>query len=229
MGDILTTQDTQAIIKAASLLQQAKIFEGGTQRPFGIQKFVLDLSTARDANQPFKISAAFTSVFVEDATDSGTYVNMRPNAPDNFQSDLKLRDRDSWSSEYPISEAYLNWPAQTGKTINIIIFVSSKFESGTQISQTSGGLSISTGSIIANDTPVTLGAATAAIIAVQNFDRKLTTLQNKTGSTLYIGGVGVNNTNGIEIPSDGIIYWQNTAALYGYSVAGGNVKSVSEE
>lgn len=229
MREILTTEDTQAIINAAETLKKAKIFESGTQRPFAIQKFTLDLATARLEENPFKISAPFTSIFVEDATDSGTEIFLKPNAQDKFQSPIKLRDRDSLTFEYPINEAYIHWDAQTGKEITFVIFVDAKFESGTQISQTSGGVTVSTGSILATDTPITLAATTTTEIAPQNLDRKLTTLQNKTGSILYIGGAGVDNTDGLEVPIDGFIYHRNTAALYGYSVAGGDVKSVTEE
>ena len=232
MREIMTKSMADSILNMADELKNSSIYEGNTQRPFSVQSFTLDLSTARLETNPYRIGFPFKSVFVSGATDTNVSVSMKPGAIDSFQSAFPLTKKDSWSVERPVSEAYLYWSAQSGKTITLVFFTDAEFKSGSQISQNSGGVSISDGSSVSAITRVTLAATTAAIIAPSDSTRILTTIQNKTGADLYIGGTSaVTNsgaTEGIKVPADGIIEWRNTGALYGYSVAGGNVHYMTE-
>lgn len=230
--EILTRESVAMVLSAAEALTKAKIFEGSTQKPFGVQSVTFDLSTAVLSTAPKRIGFPFKSVYVSAATDVLATVNMIPQTQDSYQSAVPLKQNDSWTIEYPVSEAFLYWTAQAGKTITLHFFVESEFKSGSQISVTGGGVSIIDGSTITGPTRVTLAATTATIIAPSLSTRKKCTIQNKTGADLYIGGATIGAvggaTEGIKIPIDGIITWQNTGALYGWSVAGGNIHYVEE-
>lgn len=232
MKEILTTQNTQAILNMADQIRKAAIFEGSTQKPFGVQSITLDLATAQLRTQPFKVGFPFKSVYVSSATDVLANINLIPQTQDTYQSAVPLKLNDSWTREEPLAEAYLYWTAQAGKTITLHFFVDSEFRSGSQISVTGGGVSIVDGSTITGPTRVTLAATTATVIAPALATRKKCTIQNKSGADLYIGGSTIGAvggaTEGIKIPADAIIIWQNTGALYGWSVPGGNIHYLEE-
>lgn len=229
--EILTPDEVALILKSADLVKRARIFEGTTQKPFGVQTITLDLTTAVLSTNPYKIRFPFRSLFVRDATDVYVSVNLQPQSQDSYQSSFAMTKNDGWVADYPVTEAYLYWSAQSGKTITLVFFTDSAFKSGSQISVTGGGVSIVEGSAITGPIRVALSAATAAIIAPALSTRKVAVIQNKTGASLYVGDSTVTAsgaTEGIEIPDDGIIYWRNTAGLYGYSTAGGNVHRLEE-
>ena len=229
--EILTPEEVALILKSADLVKRARIFEGTTQKPFGVQTITLDLSTAVLSTNPYKVRFPFRSIFVRDATDVYVTVNLQPQSQDSYQSAFAMTKNDGWVADYPVTEAYLYWSAQSGKTITLVFFTDSAFKSGSQISVTGGGVSIVEGSALTGPTRVALSAATAAQIAPALSTRKLAVIQNKTGASLYVGDSSVTDsgaTEGIEILDDGIIYWRNTGALYGYSTAGGNVHRIEE-
>ena len=232
MKEILTKEVADAILNASEELKKAQIFEGNTQRPFSVQTITLSLDTAKLSTDPLRIGFPFRSFFVADATDTSVSLYMKTGARDEIQSAFPFKKNDSWTSSIPISEAYIYWAAQSGKTVTIVFFTDAEFKSGSQISITSGGVAISEGDSTTAIARVVLSAATAGIIAPADSLRKVTIIQNKTGADLYVGGTSaVTNsgaTEGIKIPNDGIIYWRNTANLHGYSVAGGNVHYFTE-
>lgn len=222
MKEIITPEVAQNIIDRLNEAANAKIFQGNTQRPFSVQSITLNLTTG--SVNPYKIGGAFRSVFVVSATDTSTTINLQPNSADSYQSAIPMKLNDAWSSEYPISEAYLSWSAQSGKSITILLFVDSEFRPGSQISVVGGGVSISEGSAFTTS-QVSLTAATATLVAASNSSRKLTSFQNNTGGPVWFGGSSVSNTGanqGQRCEAGAIFYWRNSAALYAYSVAGGS-------
>ena len=232
MREIMTKEVSDAILNMSEELKKASIFEASTQRPFSVQTITLALDTAKLATDPLRIGFPFRSFFVADATDTSVSLTMKVNARDEIQSGFPFKKNDSWTSSIPVSEAYIYWSAQSGKTATIVFFTDAEFKSGSQIAVQSGGVTISEGSSTTAIARVTLAAATAGIIAPADSLRIVTIIQNKTGADLYVGGTSaVTNsgaTEGIKIPADGIIYWKNTANLHGYSVAGGNVHYFTE-
>lgn len=230
----MMNQDYQkAVLSPENDLRQAQIANQIENLPFNVQTMVLDLSTAKLSTAPLRIGFPFQSIMVQDATDTSTNVQIKIGTRDEMQSAFTLKKGDSWSRKKPVPEAFIHWDAQASKSITLVFFVDSEFRSGSMISVNSGGVSISEGSTVSGPTRVTLSAATAAAILPANSDRKVATLQNKTGAALYIAGDNtVTNsgaTEGIELADDQIIEWKNTAALYGYSVAGGTVSYIEEE
>jgi hypothetical protein len=220
---IFTPEMVAHILNLADEQKRARIFESNTQRPFIIQSMVIPLDTARLDNQPLKIGFPFKALWIQDATDSSVVVNIRAGGRDLTNSPFKLRLNDVWKLDDPIAEAYLDWSAQSGKSITILFSLTSDFTSGRNVSVNSGGVSINEGDSFTT-AQVTMTAATATLIKAQNSSRKVLAVQNNTGADLWVGGLTVSNTGatqGIKVPANGIYYWRNTAALYGYSVAGG--------
>jgi hypothetical protein len=78
-----------------------------------------------------------------------------------------------------------------------------------------------------------LVANIAKIVAPKTFLRKVTTLQNKTGGDIFVGGSGVgvggSATEGITVLSGQSFHWKNSAALYAISATGGKVVRLDEE
>jgi len=221
--DMITPDVVNAILAKAREVDSASIFEGNTARPFEIQGVTLDLSTAKDPSDPFKINFPFKSIYISTATDTGVSVNFRPNSRDSFQTSVPLSLKDSHIFTKPISGGFLDWSAQSGKTITILFFLSSEFRSGSQISVTSGGLVINEGTSVTTS-PLTLVAATSTQVVAADTTRKNLVVQNNTGADVWFGPVGVTNTGatlGIKVGAGGSFVWKNTAALYAYSVAGG--------
>lgn len=229
--EILTPEEAAMIVQNARLIDRASIADALAQRPFSVQVQTITLTTAQLETNPYEIKSSFKSIYIQDATDVLTTIQVKLGSRDTLQGAFQMKKNDAISSSIPITGAFLHWSAQTAKTITLVIFTDVEFKSGSQISVTGGGVSIVDGSTITGPTRVVLGAATAGIIAPANTLRKKCTLQNKTGASLYIGDstvTGSGATEGIEIVDKGIIYWQNTGALYGFSTAGGNVHYVEE-
>lgn len=228
MGD---TRNAHNLIARHEEYDQARILANPGDRRQTIQRITLNLATAKAEHDPYIIRFPFKSLFIAEATDTSSKVYLKPGTLDDHQDSMPLSLRDSWGLDYPINPAALFWDAQPGKTMQILFFLDSKFVSGSIVSRTSGGVSISEGESVSAPSSVTLIAATAAAIVPQNLNRKVATIQNKTTAGLYIGDSTVTNTGateGIEIPIGGIIEWKNTGALYGYSVGGGKVTYIEE-
>ncbi|KYG65268.1 hypothetical protein AZI87_11985 [Bdellovibrio bacteriovorus] len=191
----------------------------------------IDLSAARAENNPLAVDFPFKSVFVENATDASVQVYLRATSKEDHQTAFLFKMRDSWTIEYQVPRAYLHWAAQPGKTATLVFFPDSEFRSGSQLSVTSGGVSVSDGSVVNTPVSVTLAAGVAAVIVPQNLDRKVALIENKTGSDIWIGGPAVSNAGaneGIRIASGERLEYRNTGDLYGYSVGGGKVTRVEE-
>lgn len=224
-------QTAKNIVERTQEIDGAHLISGASEPSVPFKRVKVNLGTEKVEDLAVRVPTKFKSVFVESSSDPSAYVMLKPLLKDSTMDSVKLGQKDGWTLDYVLSEAYLWWPQQIGKTMELIFFLDSKFQSGAQISVNSGGISINEGSSIDTPTSVTLTAATAGIIAAANTSRKISTLQNNTGGTLYIGGAGVTNsgaTKGIEILSGGVFYYRNTSALYGYSVAGGAVAEVLE-
>ncbi len=232
MNDQFTTEDVGKLLAANDVLKRARIYQGSTERPAKVQVLTIALDTAKLATDPLRIGFPFKSMFITTATDTNVELSVLAGTRDSLQSAFPMHKNDSWNSEEPISEAYLYWAAQSGKSITIIFFIDSMFNSGSQISVSSGGVTLSDGSTISAASRTTLAATTAAVIAAADSTRKVTTLYNNTGGTLYVGGdatvTSSGATTGIGYPNQAIFQHRNTGALYGYSVAGGDVVKVTE-
>lgn len=232
MKEILTPQDAALIVQQLGLAARASVADQLAQRPFSVQIFTIDLGTARLVTNPMKISGQFRSLYIQSATDTIANVQVLLGSRDSTQSAFSMKQNDAISMSNPVSEAFLYWSAQTGKSMTFVTFTDVEFRSGSQISVSGGGVSINTGTTVTGPTQVAISATTATIILPQNTARKQATLQNKTGADLYVGGstigavAGANE--GLRIGPNDFYVWNNTAALYGWSVPGGNISYIEE-
>lgn len=192
-----------------------------------------DLGTARTGGNTMEIGFPFRSVYVRSATDSGVQVSLVTHSKEDNQiaSAIPLKLNDSVAFPEPISKAHLIWTAQTSKTMTLIFFVDAEFRSGQQISVSSGGVSVTWGDTV-TEAMVALTAATTGTLLSADSNRKHAFCQNKTGGSLYVSSDSavtdpLGAKEGHEISPNSIFEWKSTAALYGYSVAGGNVKTTN--
>lgn len=219
-------EEVLKLIAESQLLVKASVAYQIAERPFSVQVVQLDLGTAKTRAQAQRIGFQFKSIRVESATDVNANVQVIFGGNDALQSPTTMKQNDSLVLGQAVPEAYIYWTAQTGKTMTLVCFVDAEFRSGSQISVSGGGVSINDGTSVAATTRVTLAATTAAIIVPANTSRKNCLVQNNSGADLYLSGASsVTNTGatrGIKIPDGAIYEYRNTAALYGYSVAGGD-------
>jgi hypothetical protein len=202
----------------------AEIAISKSDRPQSVIKLDLDLSKEQTLLLPRNIGYAFKSLFVEHCDDPTAKIFVRPTTTEEYQSAFQLGYRDSWSVQRAIPDAFLHWPAQVG-FMRLIIFTDSEFKSGSQVSLTSGGVSISEGLAVSNRVE-TLPAAVTTSILPTNFLRKVATIQNKTGGEVFIGGSTVTDsglTQGISIAAGQSFNWKNSGELFAYSTGGGNL------
>lgn len=231
MKEVMTTQEAALLLNHALQLRNAQFFRNTKDNPVSVFPITLDLTTAKHVNSPFIVGFPFKSFYVAHATDTNVVVEMKVNSNDEQQGKFPIRKNDAWASDSFVNKGFLSWEAQSGKSITIVFFLDSNFQSGSQISVTGGGVSIVDGSTISIPAKVTLAAGVAGQIAPALSTRKVATIENTSGADIYIGGATVNGTTvrGIRVPADGIVKWQNTGALYAWSAAGGDVWRAEEE
>lgn len=133
MENKLSPSQAKAIVSAISEAFDAQITTGQQNPPNEINTLVLDLSVARDRSNAREISFPMTSIYIEDATDINTQVQIIPYAKDEIQQDVTMKKNDSFVFNNGVSKVFLTWPAQAGKKIVLKFFVSSKFTSGSLI------------------------------------------------------------------------------------------------
>jgi hypothetical protein len=112
-------------------------------------------------------------------------------------------------------------------TITVIAAIGKVYDDRLNVS---GDLTIATPTQIDTIDDVTLGAASATLIAAANTGRVELLITNMTGGVIRIGDSGVGAASGVRIADGASIILNTTAAVYGYSVAGGDVSvSVIED
>lgn len=229
----MNPNESRNILNSSRTLDRAAIFEGNTQKPFNFQRVTLDLSVAQLETNPKIFSFPFKSIYIQSTTDSNVSVNFKPNAVESFQSAITLGQNDTLTFSEPVASGNLYWNAQPGKSITIIFTINGELRSGKLISVTSGGVSVTEGSVAEATEEISLLAATATEIAPQNLNRKVSIIENSSSNDMFISGVNtVTNTGatrGIKVQAGDIIEWRNTAALYGYMVLAGSVNRLDLE
>lgn len=230
--------DSMDVQKNAYLFQQflkmsAEIRRASDQRPFQMQKVVIDLTTARTESNAYILSLPMRSIFVRDATDSIANVNLSMNDSDAqaVANAISLKINDSVDFGSQVSKIALTWEAQSGKSMTIYVFTEAAFRSGSQLSLSAGGVSINDGTSFTT-TVVTLTAATASPLFASSSTRKIGIWRNDTGADVWLGPSTVTNsgsTKGFRVAAGETFQWRNTAALYAYSVGGSATEVTMEE
>ncbi|MBX2986490.1 MAG: hypothetical protein KF802_01205 [Bdellovibrionaceae bacterium] len=218
----------KALVDRQRELSQAEVIHGLTNREQMFQRVTLDLSVARSENNPYRIGFPFSCVFFETSSRPDAFFYLKPSSRDSQQPHLKMSYRDSWSVAGKVPEAFLHWPAQTGAKVELVVMIDSDMRSGSQISLTAGGVSISDGSTVETLAAVTVGIAASQIVP-QDLLRKGVLIQNLGAEDIFLGDVSVTIASGIRLSSGESFQFKNQAALYGISgTAGQNVRLMKE-
>lgn len=226
----MNPNESRNLLNSVRQVDRASIFEGNTQKPFNFQSVTLDLSVAQLDTNPKLFNFPFKTLYVQSTTDSSTFVDFKPNAVETYQSKLSLGQNDVLTFADPIASCSLSWTAQPGKSITLIFLVNGELRSGKLISVTSGGVSITDGTNFTRTVTTLVGAVATSILA-SNSNRTVASIKNNTGAVLYVGESTITNagaTQGFEVGIGQVFQWRNTAQLYAYSAAGGNITILEE-
>ena len=209
----------QALLQAMSALLSdytTGVGFSSDQKPYDIQVKVIDLSTARTDASPERIGFPFKSYFVVAATSSTASASLKLHSRDTFAQPIPLALKDSAILSQPVREAYIINTAQAGATMTILFSVTAEFRSGSQISTTAGGVSISFGDTATAVAKVAVTTGGVVLFAADTA-RKLMLIQNQDPvNAIYIGGVGVTlpagASPGIRVGPFQTFNWESTAA-----------------
>lgn len=221
LRDIMDKKRAEMALYAKNELQDAELFSK-QENPFTVQTITIPLDKAREVGNPLTLNIPHRSIYVQDATDVNVTVSVQMQSRDSINSTFTIRKNDAWTNDSIIPQINLSWSAQAGKTITLVFFYNTEFRSGSQISVTGGGVLVSEGSSF-SDANQTMVAATIKRIFPADSTRALGIVINNTGATIWVGGSTVSNTLGYPVAPNGVFEWRNTAALDGYSVAGGSI------
>lgn len=224
----------KSIVRGSQQLDQAGIFVSSTSTEQEFRVLTLsatDLATAKLPTAPMEIKFPFKSFVVLAATDSNVTVNARIGTRDTFQDTFPIKRGMKVTLPYPYSSIYLDWAAQSAKTMTILFSVRGEIDTNILDLVNSGGVSISSGSAFTTAV-VALVAVTATQLFAAVSGRKTATWVNDTGADVWLGNASVSSSGtnkGVRVGPGSTFQWQNTAALYAYSVAGSATEVVMEE
>ena len=227
----MDAEKAREILAGRILMEDAELVLDRAERPNLVTRLVIDLTTARTESDPLEIGFPFKSIFVAAATDSSVSVNFKPGTKETIQGYMPLQRNANWTRDRRVERGFLHWEAQSGKSITLLIFPGSIFSSGSMISIMSGGVSISHGDSFSRQV-VSLTGGAAGVLLAQDADRKHGYVEAPIDADLYIGESTVTNagaTKGLRVPAGERFEWKNTAALYGYLAANGDVVTMSQE
>lgn len=195
-----------------------------------VRYLTLDLTTAKLAGAPYEISFGFRSFVVLNTTDSSVSVNMRIGSRDTNVDSFPVKNNASLVLPYPVQKAFLDWSAQSGKSISILFFTRGTFSTNQLVSSLAAIVTLGDG-----DTATTQAGAQALAAGGQLFAadsaRKCMLIENQSGGPIYIGSSGVTvpggATPGFTIQAGGSYEWRSTAACYAIAPADTGATDIS--
>lgn len=210
----------------------ASIFASSVGQVQNIRVVTLDLTTAKLSTTPLDLGFPFRSLYVVSTTDSTVSVNMRLESTDSINDSFPLKAQTSIKLPFPVRRAFLDWSAQSGKTIQILFALRGEFSTNQVAAISSGGISIYDGDSVTSGSVGSVTTTAAALIAADS-SRKKAIIQNQGAVSIYIGGSTVTAVSGarpgIEIPPGGTFEWSSTGACYAItsSVTNSNISVTS--
>lgn len=154
--------EASQVINANRRVDQAYIEQAQSNAPDLIRKVTIDLTTAATLGNPKKLSFAYRSVYVSEATDSSVTVDLYVNSDKSSVEGFPLSSNDSLSFDHSIKNAFLTWSAQSGKTITLIFILDGEFRPGSLFTQVSSAVE---GNTFTPQAPITLTTTYQTIIA----------------------------------------------------------------
>jgi hypothetical protein len=215
-----------AFTKALSDQRKNEIIDGRNEDREVLRKVVLSsaqLGTARleeNTSGWFKIPFEFKSVRVQAASGADVYVELVVGKNILGRSSARLRLNDTIDLGY-LRQGWLWWPAQSGESMEIIFGVDINFRQGSQISQSSGGVTISEGTDLETVAVATVTSTAAALVATDT-TRVVSTIQNNGGVDIFLGDSTVTALTGIKLAPGGIYDHKNADALYAITSGASN-------
>lgn len=215
----VTKDQALQILRDFYRIDQASIQISQADTPYESAVITLDLSKSGfTRDNPFPISFPYKSIYVSDATDASAKCFLLPDTIDSFQGGILLQLKDSINFETKKAKSYLYWEAQAGKTITLTIFMSARFESGSNIVRSTVSLP---SSFDENVEDIILATGTPQEILPADSGRASATIRNKSATSFYIGqGGGLSTTNGIEVKAGAQVQIVNTGQLLVVGTAG---------
>lgn len=215
-------QSMRRIVRASMIetLANLELDKKDNPRRTVLERF--SLSSAKLETDPKIIRFQFKQAIIVDASDASVEVSFKTGKGETNDA-FKMKLNSNFKSDKFINDGTFFWDAQGSGWVDVLFVVDGEFDSGRNLSVNGGGVSLNDGSTIENQTLVTLAAATPTVIAAGNLNRKVSYITNHTGADLWIGDEDVTNTNKYrKLAAGGEVEYRNTAALYGYSVSGGD-------
>lgn len=228
---VLTPELARLILEDIKQKADAQLLTTSVESPARVHLIEFDLTTEKLETSPFEVGFPWKSAYVIDGSDINAEISLKPITRDTYQKAIPLKLNSTLNFDSQIPRSFLHWEAQSGKSLTILFLVDGSFKTGQIISANGGGVSINDGASF-DISKVALTAATATQIVGSDGLRKKVTIQNKTGASVWLGASTVTNsgaTEGIELGAGDSATYRNTSALYGYSVAGGDVVIMEEE
>lgn len=223
--EVISKDIADQILNLASQVDKASVFDANTQRPNEVIVVDIDLSVARLETDPKIIKFPFKSVYVVQASDTAALINLKPISRDSSQGSIPFRDKDSWKLDRQITDCYIHWDAQAGKTMKLIFFVNSSFESGSFVTVIQGGVAVIEGN--SSEMERVSGDEVEFQICALNLNRKILRFKNISDWPVRVSTVTpVDANNSWAVPSGATFEWRNTEPLYGKSVGLPGVNTV---
>lgn len=201
----------------------SEINQSTVVRPLPFLAVTIPLDTAATEESPWQLPAfPFRGIWVSDATDTEVSVNLILHSREKQHTMYPLPIKKNFNAEFPylIGQAYLTFDAQADKTINLILIKEGKIDPGFEISDTSGGVSITTGDSATQETDFALTNVATEILAAAA-TRKQALLYNHGPDRAWLGGAGLDGTigskSGIPVDVGASFQWDSQAALRGLS------------
>lgn len=230
-GDLISVELLRQFIQQQETKKFQETRYSSDRSPFTMQRLVLDLTTERAEGNAYKFPMPVTALHVEAASDTQTEIRMSVQDNSSIQvqnyKTLKLNDVIRFGRQ--MSGVQFTWEAQSAKEITIVLFVDVDFQSGSQISVTSGGIALNEGSVSEVE-DFAIAVATAVELFDLNVSRFVGKWRNDTGETVWInsdplalagGGDGpLDDGVGYAIPDGEEVVWRNTGILYVWSYIG---------
>lgn len=235
----ISLDEARSVIRQVLTEFFAEVRQSSDTVPFRQQRFELDLSVAATATNPKVLNFPMSSIRVEPipyTTDTTANVNLSLNSGDIQQINnfTKLQANDSIVFKKPVKGIWLTWDAQPSKKIVLVAYVDVEFQSGSQVSITSGSVSVGTGSSMTPQNKFSLLAGTA--MQIDGFDptRKKLSIQNIGGAPVFISGNATvtddtGATPGIQLLPGDLYEWTNTGPVWGYAKGGPSTVSLNQE
>lgn len=212
--------DSRSIIENNSLIDQAYIDLAQSDAPQIIRKLTIKLDSARTVGNPFKVSFAYKSLYVAEASDSATEIELRPFTSSESNDTFPLKQNGVLNFDLPIKNGFFTWEAQAGKEITLIFLLNGSFRPGSLFTEVSSAVE---GNTFTPNAPVNVSAA--QLLIAQNLNR--TVLDIYSSAAIEISGTLAGN----YVPvTNNYIQLKNTSAIYARAVSGTvQVQTVEQE